>query len=164
VTFERSSPEWSRREVIARAGIGLAGGVAGVIAGNVLWSWTRTTGDRFLVDRLVFIAGSTVAAVLLLRVWYRQSARADIAAAAIASGATLWLNEIPFAVLRAILKPTAPGFWATWFGNSDNTLAYAVIYGPCVALALVVAVPVCRTWLSEVLREPRRWALRTRRG
>ncbi len=163
MTFSRHNPEWTRREVVARVGIGLAGGVIGTIVGNVLWPWTRTTADRFLVDRVVFIAVSSIVVSVLLRVWYGRSFRADIVSAVIASSLTLWLNVLPFLLLRAVIKPVAPDLWSTRFGNPNDTLAYAVVYGPCVAIALVFAVPLCRTWLSDVLREPRRWAVRVPR-
>lgn len=81
----------------------------------------------------------------------------------IASGLTPWLNEIPFVILRAVIEPVAPDLWARLFGNSNDTLAYAVINGPTVAFAVIFAVPLCRTWLSDVLREPRRWAVRVPR-
>jgi hypothetical protein len=160
MTLARSNPEWAKREVGARAGIGFVGGVIGIIVGNVLWPWARTTADRHLVDRLIFIVATAIVVTVLLRWWYRGTARADVAAAVISSSLTLWLSEIPFVILRAIVKPVAPGLWTTLFGNPDNTLAYSAINGPCVALALVFAVPLCRTWLSGLLGEPRRWAVR----
>jgi len=107
VTFTKSSPEWVRREVVARAGIGLAGGVVGTVVGNALWPWTRTTADRHLVDRGIFIVASAITVLALLRWWYRGTARADVAAAVIASSLTLWLNQIPFLILRGIVKPIA---------------------------------------------------------
>jgi H+/Cl- antiporter ClcA len=81
VERRQPNPEWTRREIVARAVIGLTGGVIGTVVSAALWTWTRTAFDRFLVDRVVFIAISTIVVSFLLRAWYRKSARADLLSA-----------------------------------------------------------------------------------
>ena len=105
---------------------------------------------------------STVVVVALLRLWYRRLAKADIPSAFIASSLTLWLQVVPLALVRAILKPFAPDLWASLFGNPYSTWAYAPLAGVCVAVLLVIAVPLGRDWIGSAINEPRRWAVRSR--
>jgi hypothetical protein len=162
MTVRRPNPEWSKREIAARAVIGFVAGFAGNEASDLLWPWTRDASDKFLLDRLVFTAASTVVVLLLLHVWLRRLARADVVAAVCSSSLALWLFAIPFGVLRAAVKPTAPDLWASLFGNEATTLAYAPIFGLSVGVALVFAVPLARDWIGSVIGEVRRWAIRPR--
>ena len=155
------SPEWRGREVAARFVAGFVGGAVAVAATDQDWGVINLFGaQRLLVDRVLFVVAASVVVAVIARLWYRRLLRATAFSCVMASLLMLWAFQVPFVLLKAVLKPVNPDLWASLFGNTATTLAYAPVYGLALGVLFVLLVPVGRAWLGPIFGDPPRWAIR----